>query len=142
MNIEDIPFNHHIGVTKSSLPDYRLEIDSEGHHLNHLGTVHGSVLFSLAEASSGDFLLDYFRTTGAVAMIVRSNAKYSDLAKGVIRSRILTGTEELEKARKAYQNKGKAMVEIAVQIVGEDDTQAAEFSFQWFLTRSPSAKAN
>jgi hypothetical protein len=51
MNVTEIPFNHYIGIKESNQEKYLLMLDKSDNQLNHLGTMHASAQFSLAEAT-------------------------------------------------------------------------------------------
>ena len=55
MKITDLPFNWLIDIKLSADTAYLLSLDDKENDTNHLGTVHASALFSLAEATSGHF---------------------------------------------------------------------------------------
>ena len=58
MNITAIPFHQYLGLELAELPSL-LQLKSQPHHANHLGTIHASVLIALAEAGSGVFLMNH-----------------------------------------------------------------------------------
>ncbi len=61
MNTLEIPFNKFIGIERPSNQDqHLLELEPSQKHENHLGTVHASAQFALAEACSGEYLLKIF----------------------------------------------------------------------------------
>ena len=52
MNILDLPFNQHVGLTLARHDGQEVVcLEPEIQHRNHLGTVHAGALFSLAEAA-------------------------------------------------------------------------------------------
>ena len=57
MDIMEIEFNKFLGLQKSTKPDYIFQLEKRKELTNHLGTFHAGVLFSLAEAASGQFLI-------------------------------------------------------------------------------------
>ncbi|HQR05857.1 MAG TPA: hypothetical protein PLN21_03490 [Gemmatales bacterium] len=58
MNITAIPFHTYLGLEFAE-PPYLLQLKAQPHHANHLGTIHASVLIALAEAGSGQFLMNH-----------------------------------------------------------------------------------
>jgi len=58
MNITAIPFHQYLGLEFAE-PPYLLQLRAQKHHTNHLGTIHASVLIALAEAGSGQFLMNH-----------------------------------------------------------------------------------
>jgi hypothetical protein len=56
MNVLDLPFNKILLIKKSDLPDTILMLEDREKYQNHLGTMHASAQYALAEASSGEIL--------------------------------------------------------------------------------------
>ena len=57
MDITHLPFNHFIGIeTCEGNTEGIFQLSADQKYLNHVGTVHASALYALAEASSGEFL--------------------------------------------------------------------------------------
>lgn len=78
MNITAIPFHHYLGIELAEAPNL-LQLKSQPHHANHLGTIHASVLIALAEAASGLFLMQHLRSPHASDEAAQQSQ--SDLAK-------------------------------------------------------------
>ena len=57
MDILAIPFHKFLNIKKHAGDDYIFEADERPEYLNHLQTIHACVQLALAEASSGEFLL-------------------------------------------------------------------------------------
>jgi len=60
MEILSIPFHHFLNIKRNENEDFIFKIDERPEYSNHLGTIHACVQVSLAEASSGEFLLQQF----------------------------------------------------------------------------------
>ena len=56
MNVLDLPFNKILLIKKSDVPDTILMLEDRVKYQNHLGTIHASAQYALAEASSGEIL--------------------------------------------------------------------------------------
>jgi len=83
-----LPFNHFIGLKMSDKTEFLLMLEDRSEYRNHLNTVHASALFSLAEASSGHFLLNEFSDlTGIVPVVRRVETKYKRPATGAVFSK-------------------------------------------------------
>ena len=58
MHVTDLAINKTLGMQLAPVgSDYILEMSESPLLLNHVGTIHASVPFAFAEASSGEFLL-------------------------------------------------------------------------------------
>lgn len=84
MDVTQLPFNKFIGLERcekekgflTSLPD-------KPEYTNHLGTVHASALFAVAEAGSGEFLFRQFKVTADLLPVVRhAELKFRKPVKG------------------------------------------------------------
>ena len=81
MTITEVPFNRFLGIRKADGdPEYLLQLDDSPHYQNHLGTVHASVQLALAEASSGERLLQQFPdlAAGVLSVVRRVEAKFKN----------------------------------------------------------------
>jgi len=88
MDITQLPFNNFIGLKISDKTDFLLMLEERPEYRNHLNTVHASALFSLAEASSGHFLLNEFsELTDVVPVVRKAETKYKKPATGVVFSK-------------------------------------------------------
>ena len=56
MNVLDLPFNTILLIKQSDAPDTILMLEDHARYQNHLGTVHASAQYALAEASSGEII--------------------------------------------------------------------------------------
>jgi len=75
MNVADIPFNRFLGLR---LNGSVLTLPVDPRYQNHLGAVHASAQFSLAEAASGQWLLAKFggRAADYLAVVRQVELKY------------------------------------------------------------------
>lgn len=145
MKIEQIPFNHFLGITVSGSADRILELEPQAHHLNHVGSIHAAAMFALAEASSGEFML---RQRGyrddIVGLVRRASSKYTKPAHRLIFTAITNAAEISPEAIVAgVDQRGKLLlpIQVAVYQIGvRDEVNAAEelvgsFEFTWLLAK-------
>lgn len=136
MEIINIPFNRYIKIKTSEKEGYLLEIADESIYLNHIGTVHASAQFALAEATSGQYLQEILKEydESKVFPVVRSvETKYRKPAKGRVYSSAKVNEEELEKARENLKTKGRTMLELSVQLQDENDNTTLVSKFTWYI---------
>jgi len=85
----ELPFNKFIGILTASDPGKLLQLPAGPQYLNHLGTVHASAQLALAEASSGEFLLQSFGSIAELVPVVRRlESKFRKPAKGALTSNV------------------------------------------------------
>jgi thioesterase domain-containing protein len=135
MDVAGIPFNRFLGLRLES-PALRLPADSK--FLNHVGTVHAGAQFSLAEAASGQWLLDRFgeRAAEYLAIVRHAEVRYRRPARGELVARAEVSTEEFERFRDALERRGRASIEILVKVLAGDGGATLEGSFEWFAQRA------
>ena len=86
MNVADIPFNRFLGLR---LNGSFLTLPADPKYQNHIGAVHASAQFSLAEAASGQWLLTKFGDAAAdyLAVVRHVEVKYRRQALGELTAR-------------------------------------------------------
>src|SRR5262245_60721358 len=87
MDITQIPFNKFIGITRQEgEPGFLLQLGDSPNYENHLGTIHASVQLALAEAASGEYLMQKFPGLGkgVLPVVRRLEAKFRNALKGKI----------------------------------------------------------
>lgn len=137
MNVFELPFNKHIGLEKSSDPDYLLMLNDKKEYLNHLNTVHASALFALAEATSGYFLLNEFQDLDNILPVVRTvETKYKKPAQGIVFSKanfVETGKEQV---LEELNTKRRTLITVRVWLYDALNNNVMQSDFQWFITQS------
>ncbi|MGC2062843.1 MAG: DUF4442 domain-containing protein [Thermodesulfovibrionales bacterium] len=137
MNVLDLPFNQLLLIEKSDLPDTILMLEDHVKYQNHLGTVHASAQYALAEATSGEVLERNFGNwNGAYFPVVRRvDVKYKNPAKGRLFSTGFIDADRAVKARKELSEKGRTLVDVQVKIVDEEKSVTFESTFTWFIAK-------
>lgn len=139
MDAATLPFNKHLGLridTSDGEPTVILRPCA--HHLNHVDTVHATVIYGVAEAASGQCLAARFPSLvdSSVAVLRTSSVKYRRPASpvGDIRA---SGTLSDESAVKFYErltSRGRASVDIEVSVT-QDATELFTGTYGWFVAK-------
>ncbi len=142
MNVLDLPFNTILSIKKSDVPDTILMLEDRVKYQNHLGTVHASAQYALAEASSGEILERTFGNwNGAYFPVVRrAEVKYKNPAKGRLISTGFIDADRAMKAKKELSEKGRTFVDVTVKIVDEGKNVTFESTFTWFIAKDKQQK--
>ena len=137
MDVTKIPFNAFVGIKPSGDAGFLLELSPSESHLNHLKTVHASVQFALAEASSGEFLLRSFKeyADNIVPVVRKSEQKFRKPAEGRLRSKASMPPEEMEKVRTDLAAKGRALLTVQVEVFDSKDNLTLQAAFEWFVQK-------
>lgn len=136
IDITTLPLNAHLGIERSDRDMYILTLKPQGFLQNHVGTMHAVALFALAEATSGEFLIQA-RQEGQdwAALVRKSSSKYSRPAEGQVFSIVTTSQSDLDSAVSAVEAKGRALFDIDVDVVTGEDEKVAGFQFTWLIAK-------
>jgi acyl-coenzyme A thioesterase PaaI-like protein len=137
MDITAIPFNRTVGIARSSRDGSLLSLPDDVRYTNHLGTVHAGALLVLAEASSGEYLI---RELGSVPfpivpVVRRVEAKFRKPALGAVSSSVSVPPEKRAEFIATLAGRGRALLEIHVDVRDEHDTHALAATIEWFVAR-------
>ena len=137
MNTIEIPFNRYIGIKKPDNQDqFLLELPASKNLENHLGTVHASAQFALAEACSGELLLKIFeKQSNNIIPVVRKVAtKFKNPANGKLTaSASLLGNKEeiIEK----LENKSRVIISVEIKVMDEANKITMTAKIDWFIQK-------
>lgn len=135
-SVTELPFNSFLGIQTTCETETLLQLPAGGQYLNHLGTVHASALLALAEASSGEYLLRHFGSImGLVPVVRRIEAKFRKPANGAVSSKAAASEEALAQLGDDFAAKGRALIEIKVDLHDESGAHALTATVEWFIQR-------
>jgi acyl-coenzyme A thioesterase PaaI-like protein len=142
MHVTDLAINKTLGMQLAPEDSgYILEMPESSLLLNHVGTVHASVQFALAEASSGEFLLRHLgEAQGQIFAVLRtSDVKFRKPAHGALRAsaRFADGTADSLSAELASRE--RALASVLVEIVDARGVVTMTGQYDWFLQRQTKA---
>ncbi len=141
-SVTELPFNRFIGIETASEPTQLLRLPAGAQYLNHLGTVHASAQLALAEASSGEFLLRHFGSSGGIVPVVRRlESKFRKPANGAVMSTVSVPSEALVQLGADLAAKGRAIVSVAVELHDESGAHTLSATVEWFITKAPDQTA-
>jgi hypothetical protein len=138
MDITEVPFNKFLGVERANGDaGCLLRLGDSPSFQNHLGMVHASVQLALAEASSGEGLLQRFPdfAAGVLAVVRRLEAKFKNPLKGAIKSRATISQEDADKLAESLRTKGRGFITVDVEVVGADGIVGLASTVEWFVQK-------
>jgi acyl-coenzyme A thioesterase PaaI-like protein len=137
MDVSQLPFNKLIGLELASKDSGFLVNLPEGvQYTNHLGTVHGSALLAVAEASSGAFLLQQFGDAKDYIPVVRKiEAKFRKPATGKVAARCTVSDDEIVRWNNELASRGRLSANIAVEVVDTAGAVVLTAVVEWFVAR-------
>ena len=136
MEILDIKFNNFLGIEKSGNHKYIYKIQNKPDYLNHLETIHASVEYAVCEATSGYILQTSFPEFAdtVVPILRRSAIKYSKPAMTGIFSTGHIDEIRKEKFINDLRTKGRALIEVNIELYDIEDKRILTAEFEWFVT--------
>jgi acyl-coenzyme A thioesterase PaaI-like protein len=141
MHVTDLAINKTLGMQLASPGNgHILQMPETPLLLNHVGMVHASVQFALAEAGSGEFLLRHLGDTQSqfFAVLRTSDVKFRKPAHGALRAsaRFADGvTDTLAK----LAARGRALVSVLVEVADAQGVITMTGQYDWFLQRQTNA---
>lgn len=135
MDVSSLPFNDWLGV---KVVDGNVCLTPTAHHLNHLQTIHASVLFAVAEASAGHLLSCKFPELEHTCSVVLrgSKTKYRKPAfdNATIVATPSIGADAASAFRSKLDQRDRAVIEIDAS-VSQNRIEVFCGSFSWFVSR-------
>lgn len=137
MNVTELPFNQLVGLEATD-PDSELLISlpDDPKYTNHLGTVHASALFAVAEAGSGEFLQRQLgHIEGAVPVVRRVEGKFRKPAKGRVSARASVPSDEVSRWASELANRGRVLAPVTIEVVDADHAVVFSATVVWFISK-------
>ena len=138
MRTLDIPLNKHFGIYKiPESGEFILGMKADEKLKNHLGTLHATALFGLAEATSGEFLLNEFSEyeSEIIPLVRKAEIKFSKPVSGEVKSK--AGFFESDKAEtlNSLEKSNSVSIKVKVDIYDEESQKVFNSIFDWFFVR-------
>ena len=140
MDVTKIPFNNFLGITKSDSSDTALlELNESEKLRNHLGMVHASAQFALAEATSGEYLIQKFKDiiekVRIVPVVRRAEVKYKNPARGQSKAKAAISDDIASKVASLIEQKGRAIIPVKVALSDKDGNLTMTATLEWFVQK-------
>lgn len=136
MHVTDLPINKTLGMQLASASDgHILEMSESPLLLNHVGTVHASAQFALAEASSGEFLLRHLgdAQSQVFAVLRTSEVKFRKPAHGPLRASARFADGVSDPLADELVSRGRALVSLLVEVADAQGVVTMSGKYDWFL---------
>lgn len=104
--------------------------------INHLGTLHGSASFALAEITSGYFLNTNFKDIAdqTIPILRGSTVKYRKVTSSTLYSRAKLKGTTVSDLLLLLQFKRKVLFSIEVKLYDAEDQLVVSSEFEWFVS--------
>ena len=142
MHVTDLAMNKALGMQLAPAGQaHLLEMPESPLLLNHVGTIHASAQFALAEASSGEFLLRQLEgaQSEVFAVLRTSDVKFRKPAHGTLRAsaRFADGVGNALPAE--LSSRGRALVSVLVEVADTHGVVTMSGQYDWFLQQQTNA---
>jgi hypothetical protein len=135
VNVIEVPFNAFLKIENApASSSHLLQLRESPCYLNHVGTVHAAAQLALAEASSGQWLMQAMPELAdkVIAVVRRVEAKFKKPMLGAIYSRAVTSLDEIRHAADPLATKGRSLVPVTVEVVDGSGNVGLVATFEWF----------
>ncbi|HEC29531.1 MAG TPA: DUF4442 domain-containing protein [Gammaproteobacteria bacterium] len=133
---KDVKFARLVGVRREQGGEL-MELPFSDNIQNHIGNMHASAQFALAEISSGDFMRRRFSgLEGKVLAVVRNaEIKYSKPVRGALKAHAEIDDEDESRFLQQLEASGRAKLAVQVRLVSENGEAATTAVYHWFVTK-------
>ncbi len=138
MHVTDLAINRAMGMQPAPAGrDHILELPESAMPVNHVGTIHASVQFALAEAGSGEFLLRQLGEAQeqAFAVLRTSTVKFRKPEHGELRAIAQFADANAAQWSAALASRGRALVPILIEVADTQGVVTMTGRFDWFLQK-------
>jgi acyl-coenzyme A thioesterase PaaI-like protein len=142
MHVTDLAINKALGMQLARAGNhYILEMPESPLLLNHVGTVHASVQFALAEASSGEFLLCHLGAAQShvFAVLRTSQVKFRKPAHGALRGSARFADGVADSLSTDLASRGRALASVLVEVANAHGVVTMTGQYDWFLQQKTPA---
>jgi acyl-coenzyme A thioesterase PaaI-like protein len=142
MHVTDLAINKTLGMQLATAGNAHIpEMPESPLLLNHVGTVHASVQFALAEASSGEFLLRQMgeMQSQVFAVLRTSNVKFRKPAHGALRASARFADSDAAKLASELAARRRALTSVLVEIADAEGAVTMTGQYDWFLQQQSNA---
>ena len=104
---------------------------------NHIGTLHAGAIYTLAETAGGMLLSKQFGklASNALPLLRDATIRYKHPIKQKAIAKAFLDPTDAETFLHTFENRKRAKVRVAVEILDEDEKICAEASFEWFVQK-------
>ena len=141
METSSIPFSKKLGIQKCTDPARGIhELNDTTELLNSLGSIHASIVFALAEASSQLFLIqntEDFNSEHYIPNLRGATIKIRSTTSGPIYSVGKYNDRDWKRFHRALIKNNRALIELPIHVMNESGKCIAVAHFEWFVFRKP-----
>lgn len=138
--VQHIPFNQLLGMRLEAVRADSVEmiLPESSHLLNHVGTVHATAQFGLAEATSGAIIVSAFADLLQVDFVplpVKATATYRRPAQGILKGTVSLSQEQQQEIRVRLAQSGRARIPLSVRVLADQNRAVMELAITWMILK-------
>jgi hypothetical protein len=144
MHVTDLALNKAMGMLLAPAGQLQaqthvLEMPESPLLLNHLGTIHASAQFALAEAGSGEFLIAHVGNLQppVFAVLRTSEVKFRKPAHGTLHASAKFKDGDGESLASELKSRRRALVSVLVEVADLNGVITMSGQYDWFLQSQP-----
>lgn len=137
MLVSDIPFSKYVGLKESASNGAVLELPDSSVYHNHIGTVHASAQFTLAETASGFIMQEAFRELAddVVAVVRKAEVKFSKPAQGRLFASGSLSQNDIDDVKESLKESKLAKLQFIVLVKNEAQQTTMKAKFEWSILK-------
>lgn len=137
MHVTDLAINKIMGMQLAADGQaHLLELPESPLLLNHVGSLHAGVQFSLAEACSGEFLLRHFGDPSQLFAVLRTaQVKFRRPAHGALRASARFVEKSAEALADELASLRGTLASVLVEVADANGVVTMSGQYEWFLRR-------
>jgi hypothetical protein len=136
MTLLDLIYNQNLNIQNTNKTDCIFMLAMSDKLQNHIHSFHAGAIFSLAEATSAQFLINNFKEfeNSVIPLLRATNTKYKKPCITDIYAKAVLLNESKEEIKHILNEKKRALLTIKVEIIDEFDSIIFIGTFEWFLS--------
>jgi len=137
MKLLELTYNQNINLQVATKPDCIFMLVLNKNLENHIQSFHAAAVFSLAEASSAQYLINTFKEfeNNVVPLLRATNTKYKKPAQNNIYAKAMLANQSKEEITNNLNEKNRALVTIKIDILDDENNLVFTGNFDWFLSK-------
>jgi acyl-CoA thioesterase FadM len=101
--------------------------------------VHASAQFALAEAASGEYLIQKFKDiiekVRIIPVVRRAEVKYKNPARGQLKAKAAISDDIASKVASLIEQKGRTIIPVKVELLDKDGNLTMTATLEWFVQK-------
>lgn len=135
INVHTIPLSQFFGFENAEKEGYIFKMEAKKECFNHLGIMHAAALFSLAEGTSGQYLLDEFKDfdLDIIPVVRKAEVKYSKPGNETVYSKAKFLDCNVTELHQELTSRKRVNMKVQVNLFTVKGEKIMSSVFDWFV---------